>query len=70
MEDMLALIKQGVKLKPVSQEVRTEHALSPTATPSEKHTQQLKEVIDRISMRLNHPSEENSDESDYADFDD
>ena len=70
MADMLQLIKQGVKLKPIRQE--SQKSKPSSATPSDKHAEQLKEVLDRISKRLNQPSDdedEDSQDSDYQDFD-
>ena len=72
MADMLHLIKQGVKLKPVSKDSERKKTPQSVATPSDTHAQQLKEVLDRISKRLNQPSddeEEEDQDSDYEDFD-
>ena len=71
MADMLHLIKQGVKLKPVSKDSERKMPPQSMTTPSDTHAQQLKEVLDRISKRLNQPSddEEEGQDSDYEDFD-
>ena len=72
MADMLHLIKQGVKLKPVSKDSERKTTPQSMTTPSDTHAQQLKEVLDRISKRLNQPSddeEEEGQDSDYEDFD-
>ena len=72
MADLLQLIKQGVKLKPLRQQSQSTKASQLSATPSDKHAQQLKEALDRISKRLNQPSDdegEDSQDSDFQDFD-
>ena len=66
---MLHLIKQGVKLKPVSKDSERKKTPQSMATPSDTHAQQLKEVLDRISKRLNQPSDDEDQDSDYEDFD-
>ena len=69
MADMLHLIKQGVKLKPVSKDSERKKTPQAMATPSDTHAQQLKEVLDRISKRLHQPSDDEDQDSDYEDFD-
>ncbi len=70
MSDMLQLIKKGVKLKPVRHDSENERSGQWSAVPSDSHAQQLKEVLDRISQRLNQPSDDEDERSDYEDFDD
>ena len=73
MTDVLQLIKHGVKLRPVDRDKvkdRSEVGSPKHIVPSsDSHTQQLMDVIERISSRLNIESdnEENSDV--YDDFD-
>ena len=69
MADMLQLIKQGVKLKPLCQESQSTKASQLSATPNDKHAQQWKDVLDRISKRLNQPSDDKGEDSQYSDQD-
>ena len=62
MSDMMQLIKQGVKLRPVNQDEvkdRSEVGSPKHIVPSsDSHTQQLMDVIQRISSRLHNDSED------------
>ena len=70
MADMLQLIKQGVKLKPVREDANVQTGKGVNATPSDRHTQQLKEVLDRISHRLNQESDDEEDNCSHDNYDD
>ena len=59
MSDMLQLIRKGVRLRPIAP---TEHA-QPVVTPSDRHTQELQEVLERISRRIQLYSDDESDGS-------
>ena len=66
MTSMMELIRQGVKLRSVSE--NTDHPQS-LAPPSATHTQQLQEALLRISSRLQMSDEEESENCGEDDFD-
>ncbi|ELU14640.1 hypothetical protein CAPTEDRAFT_222269 [Capitella teleta] len=63
MSDMLALIRQGVKLRTVSQRKDL------SAAPNDSHTMQLQEALLRISTRLQLSDDEDDDDYTSQDFD-
>ena len=62
MTDMMALIRQGVKLRTVSQK-------KSDPLPCDAHTQQLQEALLRISTRLQLSDDEEEDAVDSEEFD-
>lgn len=71
MSDMMALIRQGVKLRSVSNSISAH-----SSPPSDSHTQHLQEALLRISTRLhmsdtedNGEGSDNGDEDEDDDFD-
>ena len=58
MTDMMSLIQQGVKLKPVREEDRR----TLPSLPSDVHTQQLREALDRMQKRMGPSDTESGDE--------
>ena len=60
MNDMMQLIRQGVQLRPVK---TSDQPPTPVATPSDEHTKQLQEVLERITQRLQVYSDDESDGS-------
>ena len=68
MEDMMLLIRQGVKLKKIDTD--SSDGNPRPRTPSEEHTRQLHEVLERINKRTCVSSDEGSGNESDQSFDD
>lgn len=69
MDDILDMIRKGVKLKSASQRDSSHERSSPSPVPSDSHLKLLQESLNRIN-RLTRDSSPESDNSDFEDFED
>eukprot|EP00106_Octopus_bimaculoides_P009940 XP_014777382.1 PREDICTED: junction-mediating and -regulatory protein-like [Octopus bimaculoides] len=69
MDDILDMIKKGVKLRPTTERDSGCERGSPSPIPSDSHLKLLQESLNRIN-RLTRDSSPESDDSDYDNFDD
>ena len=68
MVDMMFMIQKGVTLRKIERTASGDP--KPIGPPSDSHTQQLKAALERITLKLNTPFDDELSEEEEQDFDD